>query len=74
MKKSELKQLIREEIQKTISEVYGIETFERMEGIANSEALNQLKEAINKLYGIWIEEGFEKEDVFDYLKFLTLNL
>jgi hypothetical protein len=73
MKKSELKELIREEIQKTISEAYEIETFERMEDIANSEALNQLKEAINELYGVWMEEGFDKEDVFDYLKFLTLN-
>jgi len=73
MKKSELKELIREEIQKTISEAYEIETFERMEGLANSEALNQLKEALNKLYGLWLEEGFDKEDIFDYLKFLASN-
>ena len=47
---------------------------DRMEGLANVNDLNQLKELILILGGEWANEGFENEDIGEYFKYLIDKL
>jgi hypothetical protein len=64
MKKSELRQIIREELS-NISEI-SFSSIDRMEGLANINDLADFKVKLRILTTDWIEEGFEKEDVIEY--------
>ena len=47
---------------------------DRIEGLANTNQLNELKDLILILGGEWANEGFENEDITQYLKYLVDNL
>jgi hypothetical protein len=68
MKKSELRQIIREELS-NISEI-SFSSIDRMEGLANINDLADFKVKLRILTTDWIEEGFEKEDVIEYVEYL----
>ncbi len=44
---------------------------DRMEGLANVNELNELKDLILILGGEWANEGFENEDIVEYFKHLV---
>lgn len=44
---------------------------DRMEGLANVNELNELKDLILILGGEWANEGFENEDIAEYFKHLV---
>ena len=67
MKKSELRQLIREEISKVANESIGFSTIDRMSGLANINDLKILETKLRILTTDWLNEGFEKDDVIGYL-------
>jgi hypothetical protein len=72
MKKSELRQIIKEELKKSINEgVYGPQYFDRMEGLANINNLNMFKRSLRELLADWMEEGFEREDITEYVSYLV---
>ena len=52
-----------EEIQEAISD----ESKERMEGLANISDLKVMKDMLRILSTNWMQEGFEKEDIQDYI-------
>ncbi len=52
-----------EEIQEVISDEYK----ERMEGLANISDLKVMKDMLRILSTDWMQEGFEKEDIKDYI-------
>ena len=66
MKKSELRQIIREELS-NISES-NESMFDRMEGLAPIRDLKVLKDMLRIVATEWMSEGFEKEDVIEYLE------
>jgi len=66
MKKSELRQIIREELS-NISEIAPYYK-DRMEGLAPMRELKVLKDMLRILTTEWTREGFEKEDVIEYLE------
>ena len=47
---------------------------DRMEGLANVNELNQLKDLILILGGEWANGGFENEDIVEYFKHLIDKL
>jgi len=47
------------------------EGFERMEGLANIPNLIKLKTSLGPLAKDWYDEGFEKEDIVEYLEYLV---
>ena len=47
---------------------------DRMEGLANVNELNELKDLILILGGEWANEGFENEDIGEYFKYLVDKL
>ena len=65
MKRSELRQIIREELS-NISEM-NESTIERMEGLAPMRELKLLKDYLRIVATEWYSEGFEDEDVIEYL-------
>jgi len=65
MKKSELRQIIREELS-NISES-NESMFDRMEGLAPMRELKLLKDYLRIVATEWNSEGFEDEDVIEYL-------
>ena len=44
---------------------------DRMEGLANANELNELKDLILILGGEWANDGFENEDIVEYFKHLV---
>ena len=72
MKKSELRQIIREELS-NISEI-SFSSIDRMEGLANINDLVDFKVKLRILTTDWIEEGFEKEEVIEYVKYLIKKI
>tara|TARA_Y100000385_G_scaffold291162_1_gene367562 strand:- start:1473 stop:1643 length:171 start_codon:yes stop_codon:yes gene_type:complete len=44
---------------------------DRMEGLANVNELNELKDLILILGGEWVDEGFENEDIVEYFRHLV---
>jgi hypothetical protein len=47
------------------------ETIERIEGIVNMQDLVTLKAKIRILSEEWMQDGFEKEEIIDYLAYLV---
>jgi hypothetical protein len=47
------------------------ETIERIEGIVNMQDLATLKAKIRILSEEWMQDGFEKEEIIDYLAYLV---
>tara|TARA_B100000035_G_scaffold283107_1_gene265073 strand:+ start:699 stop:872 length:174 start_codon:yes stop_codon:yes gene_type:complete len=47
---------------------------DKMEGLANANELNQLKDLILIIGGEWANEGFENEDIGEYFKYLIDKL
>ena len=47
---------------------------DRMEGLANVNELNQLKDLILILGGEWANDGFENEDIVEYFQYLIDKL
>tara|TARA_R110002020_G_scaffold379033_3_gene590047 strand:+ start:157 stop:405 length:249 start_codon:yes stop_codon:yes gene_type:complete len=50
------------------------EAYYRMGGLANETHLNELKDLIRILGEEWVNEGFEKEDIADYLYNLSFQV
>lgn len=57
-------------VKKGITEKISPEAIERMEGLADEESLAKLTIAITLLGDDWMKEGFEKEDILEYLEHL----
>lgn len=49
---------------------FGVEIFDRMEGLANMRTLAGFKSNLDSLVNDWEEEGFEKDDILKYIDFL----
>jgi hypothetical protein len=47
---------------------------ERIEGLANIQDLETLKAKLRILSSDWMNEGFEKEDIIDYIAYLIDNI
>mgnify|MGYP001437491014 CR=1 FL=1 len=50
------------------------DAYDRMEGLANENKLNELKDLIMILGEDWANEGFENGDIADYLEALVYQL
>jgi len=50
------------------------DAYDRMEGLANENKLNELKDLIMILGEDWANEGFENGDIVDYLEALVYQL
>jgi len=50
------------------------DAYDRMEGLANGNKLNELKDLIMILGEDWANEGFENGDIADYLEALVYQL
>ncbi len=48
-------------------EFFNDETIDRMEGLANMRDLKVMKDMLRVLTAEWMQEGFEKDDVVNYL-------
>lgn len=51
----------------TMSEALSYEYIDRMEGLANIQDLAVLKAKLRMLSSDWMQEGFEKEDIIEYI-------
>ena len=65
MKKSELQQIIREEISKSLNEINAakLEMFDRMDGLANIQDMKMFNTKLKALVNDWYDEGFEIKDI-----------
>jgi len=75
------KEILSEEFQKMqklagiqLNERISFEAIERMEGLANTQDLASLQVKLRILSSDWMQEGFEKEDIIDYLAYLVDNI
>jgi hypothetical protein len=75
------KEILNEEFQKMqklagiqLNERISFEAIERMEGLANTQDLASLQAKLRMLSSDWMQEGFEKEDIIDYLAYLVDNI
>ena len=50
-----------------MSEALSYEYIDRMEGLANIQDLAVLKAKLRMLSSDWMQEGFEKEDIIEYI-------
>jgi hypothetical protein len=59
---------------KELNEDISFEAIDRMEGLANIQALDSLKSSLKTLVSDWVQDGgFDEDDVIDYLAFLVRN-
>ncbi len=72
MKKSELQQIIREEISKSLNEINATkrEMFDRMDGLANIQDMKMFNTKLKALVNDWYDEGFEIKEIKEYINFL----
>lgn len=54
----------------TLAESLSKEALDRMEGLAHIEKLKQFNELLSFLTKEWLEEGFDKKDIIDYIMHL----
>ena len=59
-----------DETKKSIDEKLSPEYIDRMEGLANIQDLTILKSKLQSLIDNWEKEGFEEEDILEYVKYL----
>jgi tetratricopeptide (TPR) repeat protein len=57
-----------------LNERISFEAIERMEELANIQDLETLKAKLRILSSDWMNEGFEKEDIIDYMAYLIDNI
>ena len=57
-----------------LNERITFEAIEMMEGLANIQNLKTLKDLLRILSTDWMQEGFEKEDIIDYMGYLVDNI
>jgi len=70
MKKSELKQIIKEELEgRSLGHhtSLGDEYIERMEGVTTYGDVNKLKTTLRSVVSDWRNEGYEDSDIMEYL-------
>ena len=71
MNNFDLKKYLKES---TLNERISFEAIERMEGLANIQDLVSLKAKLRTLSSDWMNEGFEREDIIDYMAYLIDNI
>tara|TARA_R100001463_G_scaffold39725_1_gene84831 strand:+ start:570 stop:788 length:219 start_codon:yes stop_codon:yes gene_type:complete len=57
-----------------LSEAVSMGTIDRIEGLANIRDLKLMKDSLRILTAEWMQEGFEKEDIKDYISYLIDNI
>ena len=57
-----------------LSEAVSMDTIDRIEGLANIRDLKLMKDSLRMLTADWMQEGFEKEDIKDYVSYLIDNI
>jgi len=57
--------------EENLGENISSEAIERMEGLANMQDLSTLQAKLRILSSDWMQEGFEKEDIIEYLAYLV---
>jgi hypothetical protein len=57
--------------EENLGENISSEAIERMEGLVNMQDLATLQAKLRILSSDWMQEGFEKEDIIDYLAYLV---
>jgi hypothetical protein len=58
----------------TLNERISFEAIEKIEGLANIQDLETLKAKLRILSSDWMNEGFEKKDIIDYMAYLINNI
>jgi hypothetical protein len=58
----------------TLNERISFEAIEKIEGLANIQDLETLKAKLRILSSDWMNEGFEKKDIIDYMAYLIDNI
>jgi len=71
---SKLGQIEVNESNPNLNERISFEAIERMEGFSNEQDLATLQAKLRILSSDWMQEGFEKEDIIDYLAYLVDNI
>ena len=57
-----------------LSEAVSMDALDRIEGLANIRDLKLMKDSLRMLTAEWVQEGFEKEDIKDYISYLIDNI
>ena len=57
-----------------LNEAVSVEALDRIEGLANIRDLKLMKDSLRILTAEWVQEGFEKEDIKDYVSYLIDNI
>ena len=57
-----------------LSEAVSMDALDRIEGLANIRDLKLMKDSLRMLTADWMQEGFEKEDIKDYISYLIDNI
>ena len=57
-----------------LNEAVSMEALDRLEGLANIRDLKLMKDSLRMLTADWMQEGFEKEDIKDYVSYLIDNI
>tara|TARA_B100001063_G_C16643408_1_gene492043 strand:- start:465 stop:683 length:219 start_codon:yes stop_codon:yes gene_type:complete len=57
-----------------LSEAVSMDALDRIEGLANIRDLKLMKDSLRILTAEWVQEGFEKEDIKDYISYLIDNI
>ena len=56
-----------------LSEAVSMDSLDRLEELANIRNLNLMKDSLKMVTTEWIQEGFEKEDIKNYISNLIDN-
>ena len=59
---------------KRLNEAVSMEALDRLEGLANIRDLKLMKDSLRMITADWMQEGFEKEDIKDYVSYLIDNI
>ena len=57
-----------------LSEAVSMDALDRLEGLANIRDLKLMKDSLRMVTAEWMLEGFEKEDIKDYISYLIDNI
>ena len=57
-----------------LSEAVSMDALDRLEGLANIRDLKLMKDSLRMVTSEWMQEGFEKEDIKDYISYLIDNI
>ena len=57
-----------------LSDAVSMDALDRIEGLANIRNLNLMKDSLKMVITEWMQEGFEKEDIKDYVSYLIDNI